>query len=1075
MSGSRILFQGTGNCIVQGMTFDTNSNLYVVGSFITTQNIPLYNLDGTLSNIEIPITTSSSNKTNMFLIKYNSIGNVVGRSILYNEGTNPQFNNINVVVDSLGNIYVAGTARNDTNNMLINDIAQTNVSINNLLLLRYSSNTFGFVIKWNSQGIATNRARVFNSSVSNSSSRINDIKVNNFGEVYVTGRRFVADTNNFRIENLDGTITNYSGNTLNKQAFTIKWSASGEFLEQYEIWVEGRTDAQGQTISIDNQDNAYISGRYSSSSSRPIRKNGSTIDVSLPSTSDNDVFMMIWSKDGDFIGQTTLKGTGSDIGYSIATDSLRNIYLTGEYNSTSNVSINQIINTSDATSASVTLLRGNGTNKFIIKWDNSGNYVAHSILYGTGTDIGNSIAIDNNDNVYVTGIYENPNEALTIHNIKSSLTQSAYTLPSSLNIDSFLIKWNSNGDLDSFTSLQGTGNDVGNIVCVDRNTNNVFFGGSYVSNTFVNVYNLELENDFSQREIQYSLLASSIQSPFVIGYNSVGKEIINVIIEIKSNIETKILNLNNPENNTITTTLFTETERNEIKNLDINTRNEIRTFIANEIFIRFDDLEKVITTPENIIFETISETNIITSVVIINPNRINSINVNELMRNINTGIYIPINTTFTINLGSEVLFITEDLETNTYDISGSVTLNAIKGIKYEIFDYVFVFGSMSIYPNITNSFSSIHLQTNNIQTTNINASNITCNNLQIEEHGTVKFLQKELQISKINNLENIEPFDSVINNGNLDLCNNSILNVTKISNQTNNIIIEPFNSNTLVINGNLDMCNNSITGVNEINNAIFFDTNGSITFEKTVVNGNIEFIGSNREIQNIESITNDDKLIIEPTNKLIIDGNIDLSFNGNITNVNSIAANELIINNTEKIDISENNTNAHFFPIFTRNYGSNQTLFNNNKLKYNPNNNVLSVDNINIEKQQFIPFVKNLGIISNSSFTIEPLNSGFSSRSNIIYGTADVSSNSTIIIPLSTKILNDISYGINDFKLFATSRNNTFNIINATTRPFNKTEDTTVSFDIKLSSRTGEQTNSSITINYIVFHTVNNE
>jgi hypothetical protein len=382
---------------------------------------------------------------------------------------------------------------------------------------------------------------------------------------------------------------------------------------------------------------------------------------------------------------------------------------------------------------------------------------------------------------------------------------------------------------------------------------------------------------------------------------------------------------------------------------------------------------------------------------------------------------------------------------------------------------------------ITNSFSSIHLQTNNIQTTYINVSNITCNNLQIEEDGAVKFLQKELQISKINNLENIEPFNSVINNGNLDLCNNSILNVTKISNQTNNIIIEPFNSNTLVINGNLDMCNNSITGVNEINNAIFFDTNGSITFEKTLVNGNIEFIGSNREIENIASITNDDSLIIEPTNKLIIDGNIDLSFNGNITNVNSIAANELIINNTAKIDISENNTNAHFFPIFTRNYGSNQTLFNNNKLKYNPNNNVLSVDNINIEKQPFIPFVKNLGIISNSSFTIEPLNTGFSSRSNIIYGTADVSSNSTIIIPLSSKILNDISYGINgindlNFKLFttstSTSTNNTFNIINATTRPFNKTEDTTVSFDIKLSSRTGAQTNSSITINYIVFHTV---
>jgi hypothetical protein len=245
--------------------------------------------------------------------------------------------------------------------------------------------------------------------------------------------------------------------------------------------------------------------------------------------------------------------------------------------------------------------------------------------------------------------------------------------------------------------------------------------------------------------------------------------------------------------------------------------------------------------------------------------------------------------------------------------------------------------------NVFNNIFIDEIITNNVNSVFIEGENdldISTNYLQINS----QFNINNFSINKIfNETQNIfiDPSNTLIINGNLDMCQNSILNVTKIYNN----ILEPFNSNTLVINGNLDMCNNSINQVNEINNGLIKFNSNLITNTNTntKIDGNIEFIGTNKNIENVFLINNNDNITIKPTNKLIVNGNIDMSGN-NIINVNQLISNN---SNTEKINITNIDESTEIFkPLFVSNILQNTTLFADNKFNYDISSNTLNATNI---------------------------------------------------------------------------------------------------------------------------------
>ena len=141
-----------------------------------------------------------------------------------------------------------------------------------------------------------------------------------------------------------------------------------------------------------------------------------------------DVFIVKYDTSGLVQWATTISGTGTDRGLSIATDST-GVYVTGGYQSTSVVTLNN----------GKTLPISVGLDVFIVKYDTSGVAQWATTIAGTGSDAGAAITTDSTG-VYVTGYYTSTS-VVTLNNGK--------TLPISTNgasgYDAFNVKYDRSG------------------------------------------------------------------------------------------------------------------------------------------------------------------------------------------------------------------------------------------------------------------------------------------------------------------------------------------------------------------------------------------------------------------------------------------------------------------------------------------------------------------------------------------------------------------------------------------------------------------------------------------------------
>lgn len=122
-----------------------------------------------------------------------------------------------------------------------------------------------------------------------------------------------------------------------------------------------------------------------------------------------------------------IKGNSQDYGIDLAMDASGNIYYTGSFSSSF------IVFGTDT-------LRKQGTdnNVFITKFDSTGNVLWAKQTKSTGQDNGFSLAIDNSNNIFLTGEYQGP----TIVFETDTLYNSGWSLQ-----DFFLAKYNSSGNL----------------------------------------------------------------------------------------------------------------------------------------------------------------------------------------------------------------------------------------------------------------------------------------------------------------------------------------------------------------------------------------------------------------------------------------------------------------------------------------------------------------------------------------------------------------------------------------------------------------------------------------------------
>ena len=232
----------------------------------------------------------------------------------------------------------------------------------------------------------------------------------------------------------------------------------------YSTYLGGGADDRGYAICLDSANNAYLTGRVSSSNF-PTKN---AYQSSLGWGDDDDAFITKLSSSGSSLVYSTYFGGGcDDYGYAICLDSANSAYLTGSTKSS-------WFPTKNAYQSSRAGIYGSW-DIFVSKLSSSGSSIIYSTyLGGELDDRGASICLDSLKNLYLTG------------NTDSSDFPTRNVYQSSLGgvQDVFISKLSSSGSsLIYSTYLGGFYNDYGKGICLDS-ADNAYLTGYTESDNF---------------------------------------------------------------------------------------------------------------------------------------------------------------------------------------------------------------------------------------------------------------------------------------------------------------------------------------------------------------------------------------------------------------------------------------------------------------------------------------------------------------------------------------------------------------------------------------------------------------
>ena len=331
-------------------------------------------------------------------------------------------------VDANNNLYITGYTTS-TNYITTAGAFQT---INN-------GGVDGFITKLNASGTAL----IYSTYIGgNNGDYSRAIAIDTSNNAYITGN---TNSNNFVTSN--GAFQNvYNGLD---DIFVCKLNESGNTLI-YSTYIGSFNNEYGQSIALDNAGNAYITGWAHFGF---ITTPGAF--QSIIGGGNDAIVVKLNSLGTALIYSTFIGGNGADAGFDIALDSSNNAYITGDTESS-----NFIVNPT----AFQNNREGGWTDAFVTQINASGNAILYSTyLGGNGDDTAYSIAVDSNDNAYITGRTESTN---------FDITTGAFQTTNAAGRDVFASKLNATGsDLLYSSYIGGNNNDVGLSIALDKSAN----------------------------------------------------------------------------------------------------------------------------------------------------------------------------------------------------------------------------------------------------------------------------------------------------------------------------------------------------------------------------------------------------------------------------------------------------------------------------------------------------------------------------------------------------------------------------------------------------------------------------
>jgi len=219
---------------------------------------------------------TSAGDTDLFVIKYNSSGTKQWTKQLGSSGRDSANG---IAIDSSGNVYVTGVTFGGLD-------WNTSAGANDLFLVKYNSSG---TKQWTEQlGSA-------------SSDFANGVATDSSGNVYVAGATYGG---------LDG------NSKKNSDLFVVKYNSSGTKQWTKQLGTSSRDYAYG--VATDSSGNVYVSG---------VTYGG--LDGNT-SAGNSDLFVVKYNSSGTKQWTKQMGSSSRDYDYGVATDSSRNVYVSGD-------------------------------------------------------------------------------------------------------------------------------------------------------------------------------------------------------------------------------------------------------------------------------------------------------------------------------------------------------------------------------------------------------------------------------------------------------------------------------------------------------------------------------------------------------------------------------------------------------------------------------------------------------------------------------------------------------------------------------------------------------------------------
>lgn len=283
------------------------------------------------------------------------------------------------------------------------------------------------------------------------------IAVDTSGNVYTTGsfRKSVAqpDTADFDPgPGFHGLISNGKADI-----FVSKLNPEGELI--WALSFGNDEDDRGFAISVDASGNVYVTGMFNWNVD--FDPGPDVYELSASFSGNSSVFVLKLDTNGSFIWARELGdyssggGSGSSWAEAIAVDEEGNVYTTGRArdNSDFDPGPEEYLLTTNT----------NSSNVFISKLNSNGDFVWAKVIGGEGNEKGNAIAVDDSNDIYITGIFSD------IIDFDPGLNE--FNI-SAINGDLFVLKLSSDGNFLWAKNIGGIAGVVdGKSIGIDKNGN----------------------------------------------------------------------------------------------------------------------------------------------------------------------------------------------------------------------------------------------------------------------------------------------------------------------------------------------------------------------------------------------------------------------------------------------------------------------------------------------------------------------------------------------------------------------------------------------------------------------------